>query len=1233
MKILALRIRNLTSLAGEVTVDFSAPPLAQAGLFAITGPTGAGKSTLLDGLCLALYNQMPRLPSAGDVRSALRHGTAHGAAEVDFIGADGGHYRARWEVRRARNKPGATLQAQTLSLTDLDSGAALGGGKRETLAAIQDKVGLDYQQFRRSVLLAQNDFDAFLRAKPDERASLLELMTGTAIYGDVSRAAYGRSKAETEALQALEGELKRVDVMDDSARAQADADAQSTQALAATLSAEMTGLGNDLGWYRTNEHLAEKSTQAQAAYETAKSDWVGAKPEREKIARLRLAQSLLPLADEVTRLGGEADRLSAEHQATGLRLTACDDECARLDRLCQDARQADDQAEAAFRQAGPVLDQAADLDARISDVGRRLDQCRIKAQASGAVLAEAQGALTRCEEQRDDLARTVTRLAGWLDQHQSHAPLAEQSERWGESIADHARAAADHRAAQAVLAGAGPEQKRLHAHLEKLDGEVRDLTRQRDDLGQEMDRLAQSVDGEQLRVLDARRDGLARLLASLTDLDTLSGTARALAQRRHALDGRRHGAQQRQAQARADLTAIAADLDRNRTACAEAQSALALAEAAESEQALVLRQHLISGEPCPVCGSRQHAVGAVHDGLGIVLAALRRRVGELQGDHDRLLDRQGMANADDKSATETLDHVATDTLALAEDERIIRRDWQQNSQAAAQLAEEWQVDLALPSDPGGDMAKLCAALAACRADQDETGRRVQAMRDADSDYRRLGGLRDQLQTRLNVLATQQGADQAALVEWREKCQAATDQADRTSQSMTHLADRLSVPLAPIGQWRDWLRDDPARLTRTVMEMARDWLDISGQSKTAQTDLTAKQNACASATAALAHASTDAARDKELLAQEQAEQTRLSIDRAALLDGQPTADVRRRLDDACKARRQAHELAKAAQSKAIQEHSAQKSRLDMLAQSLEKTRANLAQATERRDRRLDETGLDLDQLAEAAQLGEEWLIQAEARQTALQDAGTQAKAVLAERQGQWDEHQRSRPPQHDPQELERRLADCTTRRDEALALAAQWRQRLDDDDRHRGTVRHILDRIEAQRNVTDLWAGMADLIGSADGKKFRMFAQGLTLDRLLILANGHMADLTPRYALQRAPGSNLDLQVIDRDMADEVRAVANLSGGERFLVSLALALGLASMTGARTLAENLFIDEGFGALDSDSLDMAIAALETLHAAGRTIGIISHVQPMIDRIGVQIRVTRRGGGRSQVETRLI
>jgi len=158
--------------------------------------------------------------------------------------------------------------------------------------------------------------------------------------------------------------------------------------------------------------------------------------------------------------------------------------------------------------------------------------------------------------------------------------------------------------------------------------------------------------------------------------------------------------------------------------------------------------------------------------------------------------------------------------------------------------------------------------------------------------------------------------------------------------------------------------------------------------------------------------------------------------------------------------------------------------------------------------------------------------------------------------------------------------------------------------------------------------LGEVIGSHDGKLFRSFAQSLTLDGLLAVANAHLDELAPRYQLERIPRHDLEIQVIDRDLGDEVRSVQSLSGGEGFLVSLALALGLSSMSAHDVRVRTLLIDEGFGTLDPTALEGALAVLDTLQATGRQIGVISHVPALIERVGAYVRVVQRGGGASEV-----
>lgn len=218
MKIDCIRTKNLASLEGELEIDFTSEPLKSAGIFAIAGPTGSGKSTLLDALCLALYDKAPRFAvsadgvtlkdgadktiSQSDVRNILRRGSGEGYAEVEFIAVNGNRYRSRWSVRRARGKVDGSLQTQTMQVWNLTTGDELQGGKTELLAQLRVCTGLSYEQFTRTVLLAQNDFATFLKSKSSEKAELLEKLTGTEIYSRISQEIYNRSKeAESEMLK------------------------------------------------------------------------------------------------------------------------------------------------------------------------------------------------------------------------------------------------------------------------------------------------------------------------------------------------------------------------------------------------------------------------------------------------------------------------------------------------------------------------------------------------------------------------------------------------------------------------------------------------------------------------------------------------------------------------------------------------------------------------------------------------------------------------------------------------------------------------------------------------------------------------------------------------------------------------------------------------------------------------------------------------------------------------
>ena len=192
-----------------------------------------------------------------------------------------------------------------------------------------------------------------------------------------------------------------------------------------------------------------------------------------------------------------------------------------------------------------------------------------------------------------------------------------------------------------------------------------------------------------------------------------------------------------------------------------------------------------------------------------------------------------------------------------------------------------------------------------------------------------------------------------------------------------------------------------------------------------------------------------------------------------------------------------------------------------------------------------------------------------------------------------------------------------------------KQRLAENDKARSRFSEKSALIEAQKAEAGRWSELQALIGSSDGKKFRNIAQGLTFAVMVGHSNRQLRQMSDRYQLVRDPFNPLDLNVIDNYQAGEQRSIKNLSGGESFIVSLALALGLSNMASRNVRVDSLFLDEGFGTLDEEALESAIEALAGLHQEGKLIGIISHVSALKERISTQISVEPLAGGRSQLK----
>ena len=393
MKILAIRGRNLASLEGDFEIDFTVEPLLSAGIFAISGPTGAGKSTLLDTMCLALFARTPRTDQAkennvklqdvsneqlsqSDPRFLLRRGTSSGFAEVDFMALNGHRYRTRWSVARARDKENGRLQNPRLALYNLDKEEEEQGTRSDLQARIIDLIGLTFEQFTRSVLLAQNDFSTFLKAEQGEKASLLEKLTGTELYSAISRQIFERNARAKEAFDLIQTRIQGIELLTDEEEND--------------LRTRLAGTEKEL--QRVEKAKAEQQALQEAVRSIEQQITIRQRQQKEAADKLVHATELLTVARHEYEKGVE------EQQQSEARFKSLQQEILQ-------ARKLDIQLDAAIRDLSHSEQQ-------LKNVTLRKGEAEKKYQA--AVLRRRQG------------AEEIARLTAWRERYKKKERIAEQ---------------------------------------------------------------------------------------------------------------------------------------------------------------------------------------------------------------------------------------------------------------------------------------------------------------------------------------------------------------------------------------------------------------------------------------------------------------------------------------------------------------------------------------------------------------------------------------------------------------------------------------------------------------------------------------------------------------------------------------------------------------------------------------------------------------------------------------
>ncbi|MCB1358129.1 MAG: AAA family ATPase [Maritimibacter sp.] len=1238
MQILSIRGENIASLAKPFEIRLDSAPLAAAGLFAITGETGAGKSSLLDAMCLALYGNCPRLSGEGtaetvtdiggqelkstDARMVLRRGVASGFAEVTFRAADGETYTAGWQARRARDRIDGRLQAVERSLLRRSDGQMLETQIGRVNERVVELTGLTYDEFRRTILLAQGDFAAFLEARTQDRAAILEKVTGTGIYRDISRRVFERTRAAEAALATLDARRGEHQVLAPEERDAVGAEIATLRRAQTAAVQELAGVMQDLARYTALEAAQANLARAKARVATAGAALASLAEDRRWLSDWDRAQSLrgeVRELDAATRAfeetKAERSRNAEALSAQQLRVSVARDRATAAETAHRDA-------ETLFKALAPIWDEATALDNMIVSATEEHAQAR-------TALAELTEIEADLQKKRDELDRTDATLARQIEIAQRAVDAVEGHETLlaSRALIEERLAARIEQAGLAATSAAGAETTARaiaedRTRRDTLDADLTEATARID-----RSRAVQEALKAERETLTAAApaDRLDRLAQTQADLRALRNAADDLRRADAALEAsrvRQAAAEQTRAeQLQALNDARARQATRLELINGLRQPAEA-AQAAASREAEHLRQHLVDGSPCPVCGSTAHPL--MQDGEIARLARdLHHRLAAAQTERDAAEAEATAAETRIETARET---IAAETASLPE------------LKARIEAAEAGYARARLPLHGGpladdlpGDPRPSAEAFEALHA-------RLQVWRTAlETDRDRLETLGRQYRAAETAIEAAKAEITRAEAERREiDARIATrereiirlDQARAAAEAEVASIDkRLGPVLAPAGiDPADFGVDGGPQLDRLSTRLA-----ALAQDR-ARVEAMQKERATLAATRAQAQAELSGAAANRARAATVEANRRKALDehrtaRRALLDGEETHAHRTRHNEARIAAQKAFDVAATARADASRDEAALASKLaaSEAAEAKAATRATAA----REALSAGCTALGIDE-AHLIALHAADPAEVDARRTALTAAETErtaAEGACKERADELAALQRDGLPDtpKDALDARRRALDAEAQtRSETLGGLSE---KLKADAEAAEALAGLDAEIAAARETSETWAAVNAAIGSGKGDKFAQIAQAVTLALLVERANLHLEDLKPRYRLKVA-ATDLALHVIDRDMAGDARPTRSLSGGERFLVSLALALALSGMGTRGVLAGTLFIDEGFGSLDAESLDLAIDALERLQSQGRTIGVISHVQAMKDRIPVQLQVQKTGGGASEV-----
>ncbi|MCG3677679.1 AAA family ATPase [Aliarcobacter butzleri] len=1191
MKILKIKSLNINSLKGEFEVDFE-KFLKDESLFAITGPTGAGKSTILDVITCALYGRTARLTNPNELMS--RH-TGECLCEVEFE-VKGKVYRSSWSQKRARKSSDGAFQSAKMELSVVESGKVLESYLSKVPKYIEELSGLDFDRFIQSMMLAQGSFDAFLKAKENERSSLLENITGTQIYKQISQEIYQTYTRKNDEIKLDENLLGNIELLSNEIVNEKTLILNNSKTQKLELDTKGNELKKVINWLETIQKLEADNTKYIEEFEqiTLEKD-----NKKEDFMRLDLANKAL----NVQPIYQEKNSLTQIINQDKEKLEKLQKELEDLKQLLQSKTNESiktkdelDKEKNSFDTNSKKLQEVRTLQTKIESKLQNIKELENKISSQNEQKTKLNEDLKVLKINQEKIDNDLKTINDYLIKNKNDESLKEEISLISKNVNDYKDVVKLLKQTEEKLQNNSLNEKTLQDNFTKAKKEFDEIKVLFDSKNKEYKELEiQTSNFNQKESND--RDRLKSIDKLITSIDEYKRLLESILKEENIISSSKD-----------ESKTIKTNIEEKTKLITEIQTHIQTLNDKREAELLIAkyesdRVNLKEGEECFLCGSKEHP----------------------------FVDHKISVNVN-----ETASIIAQKKQIFDEENRALRIIELNLSKFETKI-ESSILELNKLLKNKEDIEQVFSSLNFVLTDDSKTNleeekhlleEELKNIIKTRDEKEKVLAQRDNLQKELNIKQTFVSQNEQELYKLKSLIeQFQNEQTQNISKKQT-LEEELSKVYSKYELIFDEKFEENFRIlvvrkdSFIKNEILKKELDIKLQGLTIQLkEIDTK----------IISIESSLKTDIEQLSKISNETKELQIQSKAILD---VSDLNIFEKEITSKFNTINEKYNSLLKELVNLNSKDESlntQIIELNQRLIDNSTKLEETKQNFNKALVENSFTSKEEFEKALLPKELREELSIKCKALEEKYTQIQTLKIDTAKKLSEQKELNLTDKELQTLNDELKELQTIIDELQKSIGSLEKELEINASNMKKHEDKIKELEKKKETFKVWIKLNEMIGSASGDKFAKFAQGITLDQLIYLANKHLQILSPRYELQRSSDSSklLEIEIIDGFQGDVVRPVSTLSGGESFIVSLSLALGLSALASQKISIDSLFLDEGFGTLDSDSLELALNALNQLQSSGKMVGVISHVEALKERIPLQIKVMPKGDGTSGLD----